>query len=181
VNEIKRWADASACERYRYVLFRGARAPRRLATFILRNPPPIDYNVADPEILRCQEFTEKWGCDGMIVLYAFAMRAREFSAIANQTRDWAVGPDAWSWFYQHFAVKPEGPVVCGWGEYGDTHGRAGEILRWLDEWGIDSYALGFLTSGQPRTLYASGIKRPLVPMKRPNSVGRMLFYPSTRR
>jgi hypothetical protein len=78
----------STCGTYRYELTRGPL--NRPAVFVMLNPSTADASIDDPTIRRCRGFARAWGCGGLVVVNAFALRATNPAAL--RTHPDPVGP-----------------------------------------------------------------------------------------
>lgn len=120
---------------YRYVLTRfwtPGSANASTAYFVGLNPSTADELTDDPTVRRCIGFARDWGCDGMVMLNAFAFRAtdpRDMKAAADP-----IGPDndshlrAWTWH-----PRPTDVVVACWGCHGDHKLRGRHVQQLLRE------------------------------------------------
>lgn len=73
-------ARISACGKYRYTLTRPARISnpsKPPAVLCMLNPSKASADIDDPTITRCWGFADRWGCDGLIVVNAYALRSTE--------------------------------------------------------------------------------------------------------
>jgi hypothetical protein len=61
-----------------------------------------------------------------------------------------VGPENRKWFDEHMREAHDGLVVCAWGVHGSYRGQDRVVLGWLNELGIQPYALAITKGGHPQ-------------------------------
>nr|WP_301108393.1 DUF1643 domain-containing protein [Sporosarcina sp.] len=59
-------------EKYRYLLECNWDNEQDKVTFLLLNPSIADYEICDPTLNRCVEFSKSWGYGGMKIVNLFA-------------------------------------------------------------------------------------------------------------
>ncbi|RYH03914.1 DUF1643 domain-containing protein [Salipiger sp. IMCC34102] len=135
----------SACETYRYALYRDwCDAPA--LTFVMLNPSTATEAANDPTIARCEARARSWGYGGLRIANLFAFRAtypRDLKAAADP-----VGPDADHWL--GLACAPSGLVIAGWGVHGAHLDRDQRVRALLKDAGTALHALGLTKHGHPR-------------------------------
>lgn len=161
-------AVLSACERYRYVLWR--EIPDQYGppcVFVMLNPSTADASENDPTIRRCIGFARSWGCRRLYVINLFAYRATKPDGM-KAARD-PVGMKNKEWIDQivEYATTnpdpdmPQGPIVCAWGNHGSYQAQDEQTLGWLDALGVDPVCLGITKDGHPKhPLYLKADTKP---------------------
>lgn len=140
-------AIISKCGQYRYRLERPGdlMATRGPAVFIMLNPSTADATEDDATIRRCRRFAESWGCNGIVVVNLYALRATDPRELWQHAA--AIGPRN----DQHLrnAVTGAGEVICAWGANArqDRVLAVTEILRAV---GAALRCLGTTKHGAPR-------------------------------
>jgi hypothetical protein len=153
-------AILSPCERYRYVLTRGAGAEQaqRWACFVMLNPSTADAIQDDPTIRRCLGFSRREHCDALIVVNLFAWRATDpMDLVAYDVRD-PVGTENGDYIRGAalLAHRTGGPVVCAWGAHGRYRNQDLAVLGWIEQLSVPTVCLGTTAFGDPRhPLYVS--------------------------
>lgn len=124
MDNIKRTAAFSRCQRYRYQLERrwDNDSPAKRVVFIGLNPSTADHRMDDPTIRRCMGFTRSWGYNVLTVVNLFAFRT-PYPAELKRTID-PVGP----YNARHLSrvIRSADLVIACWGRHGgwknqDTH------------------------------------------------------------
>lgn len=139
----------SPCRTYRYRLTRTWDGTRPQAVFIMLNPSTADAFVEDPTIRRCLGFARTWGCGGLAVLNAFALRA-------TNPRDMDRHPDPCGPDNDRVIIDTlltaHGPVVAAWGADRSmvTSKRAQRLINLIHTGGIEPVALAVTKDGHPR-------------------------------
>ena len=72
---IKKDAYISPCKKYRYWLSRKWNTDKGIILFIGLNPSTADDKRDDKTILRCIDFTRRWGYGGFYMVNLFALRS----------------------------------------------------------------------------------------------------------
>lgn len=158
-------AVISDCGRYRYLLTRQVGPGSRTATFIMLNPSTADATTDDPTIRRCIGFARRWGCGKLAVLNLFAFRA---TSPADMKRDNdPVGPENREWFDRSLQAPHAGQVICAWGVHGEHMGQDRAVLGWLEEHGVEPFALGITRDGHPKHPLYLPNSAELLPLRRP--------------
>jgi hypothetical protein len=143
----------SHCDRYRYLLTRGAgiEQAQRWMCFVMLNPSTADEYHDDQTIRRCLGFARRERCDGLIVVNLFALRATNPMQLqADGVRD-PVGPENFD--YIEFAVervRKHGLLVCAWGIHGRYMDQDLTVLGWIERAGVKPLCLGITAAGDPR-------------------------------
>lgn len=140
----------SPCGRYRYTLERPiALAPKRWLLWVMLNPSTADATTDDATIRRVISFTRDWGYDGALVGNLYAFRAtKPFDLWAHQTAGGnIVGPENDEHLNQ--LLRRSSAVVIAWGSHAERNPQRAEYVRRLLSRRLETYALGFTSSGQP--------------------------------
>ncbi len=140
---------------YRYALTREWH-PAPPAVFVMLNPSTADAFRLDPTLRRAAGFARAWGCGGLIVLNAYALRSTDPRELGRHPEP--VGP------YNDLVIGTVlvgyvGPVVVGWGADPavTATGRAGEVLDLIRSTRVKPVCLGTTKGGHPRhPLYVAG-------------------------
>lgn len=157
-----RAATISPCGKYRYDLTRRWGSGPNMG-FVMLNPSTADADVDDPTIRRCIGFAKREGCDGIVVVNLFPLRATDPTVLWATRYPDRFGPDSDTELQRHL-IMVDGPLVEAWG--GDAATRGGEAvemtLRYL---GSRLMCLGKTKDGHPRhPLYVKG-DAPLMPLR----------------
>jgi hypothetical protein len=143
--------DTPPCRAYRYALTREWAPDHPPAVFVMLNPSTADAWLLDPTLTRCRNYAIAWGCGGLIVLNAFALRSTDPRALRSHPDP--VGPDNDQVIASVLCAGQTGPVVVGWGadpalrQWG---ARDWEVIRLLHAGGIEPVCLGQTKAGFPR-------------------------------
>lgn len=142
----------SACNTYRYALWRSWDEVKPFVMIIGLNPSMTDDN---PTITRCTNFARAWGFGGVCVANLFAYRAatpRELMAVGEP-----IGPDNDAWLRQ--CSEQSGLTVAAWGNYGSHRNRSSDARQLLN----NLHCIRMNKSGEPaHPLY---LKASLLPIK----------------
>ena len=148
---MKKGADISSCERYRYSLWRIWDENKPLIGFVGLNPSTADGEFDDKTISRCIKFCEEWGFGGFYMMNLFAYRSTDSGMMMNEENP--IGDDN-NKFLAELGNKVQRVVVC-WGNNGAFRNRSNEVLEMLK--GNDLYCLAINQSGEPKhPLYVNG-------------------------
>lgn len=110
----------SACERYRYALWRDVYPGDLLqnppgtfgfAAWVGLNPSTADENDLDNTTRRCLKWTREWGCTRYVMLNAFAWRSTDPRGM--KSADDPVGPDN-DLFLKRFTANARF-IIAAWG------------------------------------------------------------------
>lgn len=138
ITEVPKGAEISECGKYRYILWRGdIKHAINPMIFIGLNPSTADATLDDPTIRRCWGFTQREGCDCLVMLNLFAFRATEPDDMKKQADP--VGPRNDGFLADPCGlvasrlVNPnvKGLVVAAWGTHGNFRGRDLAVRRML--------------------------------------------------
>jgi len=146
---------------HRYALAREWDAARPPAVFVMLNPSTADAFIMDPTVTRCRGFAITWGCGGLLVLNAFALRSTDPRRL--RTHPDPVGVDNDRVISAVLDAGEVGPVTVAWGSDPTLlrSGRAGQLLTLLREHGLHPQCLGMTKDGHPRhPLYVRGDTQP---------------------
>jgi len=122
---MKKGADISSCERYRYSLWRIWDENKPLIGFVGLNPSTADGEFDDKTISRCIKFCEEWGFGGFYMMNLFAYRSTDSGMMMNEENP--VGDDN-NKFLAELGNKVQRIVVC-WGNNGAFRNRSNEVLE----------------------------------------------------
>lgn len=152
----QRRALYSECERYRYLLEIIWRADLPLVQFVGLNPSTATHAIDDPTLRRCKGFARDWGCGGVLMTNAAALRETDPSMMLAHP-DPIGAENSAGWIASHPAER----VICCWGANG-SHRRLAEQVRAIHEvLGARAYALKLTSAGQPgHPLYLRGGTEP---------------------
>jgi hypothetical protein len=143
----------SACEKYRYLLWRIWDRKKPYVAFIGLNPSTADEMKDDPTVARCRKYAESWKYGGMYMLNLFAFRATK-PEVMKQVKD-PVGSENDAHILK--VVKEAGLVVAVWGNHGTHESRSIEVMKWVK----DLNCLKVNKSGEPcHPLYLKGSLKP---------------------
>lgn len=143
-------AVLSACQRYRYRLWRVWDHDLAPTAFVMLNPSTADATADDPTIRRCTAFARRWGAGGIVVVNLFAFRATDPEALveAHASGVDVVGPDAERHLDAVFSVADV--VVCAWGAHPlATPSRVAQVLSRIPR-ETEVTCLGRTKGGAPR-------------------------------
>ncbi|MYM92440.1 DUF1643 domain-containing protein [Rugamonas sp. FT81W] len=138
----------SACETYRYLLWRIWDESLPPALLLLMNPSTADETSNDPTVERQIRRVRMWPqigfpveVGGLVVANVFAYRETESEKLAglHQSGFDLVGPENDAMIVA--AAKRAAVVVCGWGKPGALGGRDRAVLELLRNEGIKPFAL----------------------------------------
>lgn len=148
-------AIISPCGTYRYELQRrrGIDYPERgAAVFCMLNPSTADASIDDPTIRRCRGFADAWGCDGLIVVNLYALRATDPRELRRHSEP--IGPE--NDFQLRSVARCLGDIVCAWGANADPS-RVRDVVAIFRDAGARLWCLGTTKDGHPRhPLYVRG-------------------------
>lgn len=151
-------ATFSACEKYRYLLWRRWSDDLPPLVVCLLNPSTADAVKNDPTVERCERRARAMGRGGLVVTNLFAYRATDPAEMKRQ--DNPVGPENDASIVAASAVA--GEVYCGWGTHGNFRNRAACVQFLLRS--VPIYAFKRTKAGLPQhPLYVS-YDEPIVPM-----------------
>ena len=153
-------ATISPCGQYRYTLTRPAKQlnPTGVsAVFCMLNPSTADATEDDPTIRRCRGFSERWDCNGIVVVNLYALRSTDPKGLWRHPDP--IGPENRFWLDR--IAREFGDVVCAWG----ANARPEHVEEAVALFRIARarlWCLGTTRSGAPRhPLYVRG-DQPLV-------------------
>ena len=108
------------------------------------NPSTADGRRDDPTIRRCVSFANREGCNELVVVNLFALRATDPSELKTHPAPVGAGNDGA--ILQ--AVRDADLVIAAWGAHGALGGRARHVLRLLGAHNL--FCLGATADGHPR-------------------------------
>ena len=163
-SDIRRSAILSSCGLYRYELRRWwVERPMSWVLWILLNPSTADAEEDDNTVVRCMNFSEAWGYDGLIILNLYAYRATDPTDLlaARMTGVDVHGPDRKLWYLK--AALTADLAVAGWGTNVLTD-VDGPIMRTaMQTFGLPLHYLRLTKAGHPgHPLYLPGGLTPQV-------------------
>jgi len=139
-------AEFSACEKYRYSLWRIWDVNKPYVLFLMLNPSTADDLSNDPTVERCERRVRKMsGFGGLKVANIFAYRATNPREMKRQPDP--IGPDNNAAIIK--LATEAGMVVCAWGNHASHLDRGKSVRSLLKENGIEPYALGITGAGEP--------------------------------
>jgi hypothetical protein len=143
-HEVKKYADVSACGRYRYALTRSW-AEGAFVAWVMLNPSTADAREDDPTIRKVMGFSKTWGYAGCVVVNLFAWRATNPQVLKLVTDP--VGPRNLAALRDWTNNKP---IVAAWGDSGGDIARrqAHQVRRFLSD--SPMLCLGKTKAGNPR-------------------------------
>lgn len=141
---IKRSADFSPCETYRYTLIRewDDSLPRLL--FVLLNPSTADAVNDDPTNRRGMGFARQWGYGSCVFVNLFAYRTPNPDEMKLAADPVGSNNDTFI-LAQAYASET---IVAAWGSHGPHRGRSFEVRRLLKNFKL--YCLGKTNAGEPK-------------------------------
>ncbi|MBS4020097.1 MAG: DUF1643 domain-containing protein [Dechloromonas sp.] len=142
----KSGAQFSACNRYRYRLWRIWDESRKPLVMVMLNPSMANADQNDPTVERCQRRALKMGFGGLRVVNIFALVSTDPAALYQV--DDPVGPDNDAAILE--AVRDAGMVICAWGTHGAHVDRAREVVALLRQAGVSPYCLAINGDKSPK-------------------------------
>jgi hypothetical protein len=152
-----RTAVLSPDRAYRYALTQEWNIDAPAATFIMLNPSTADALNSDATMRRCIGFARRWGCGGVLLVNAFALRSRDPAALRGHPNP--VGDHNDRVLASVVENSPTGPVVTAWGADPTmaSSGRGDHIVALLHSVGVEPRCLGRTKAGNPRhPLFVAG-------------------------
>jgi len=137
-------AVLSACQRYRYLLFRRWRGTGTTMWIIGLNPSTADAEQDDPTIRRCVGFAKRCGCVALYMGNLFGWRATDPAHLKRVSNP--VGPDNNDYLVDMASQSKW--IVAAWGANPIATPRGEEVQRLLR--GREIYCLGTTAAGAPR-------------------------------
>lgn len=127
MNYIKRHAEISECGKFRYTLMRMWQSKNSgLCVFIGLNPSIADGDIDDPTIKKCVRFSERWGCNELVMLNCYAYRATDPKLLKKA--GYPIGEKNDSFLYHMTVGVPKNRIICAWGTKVQPE-RATEVIR----------------------------------------------------
>lgn len=155
---MKSGAIFSACEQYRFRLWREWDASKPRVVFCMLNPSTATHTTIDNTIRGCLARAAAWGYGRLDVINLFALRStdpRELALVADPH-----GPGN----EQHIADACDGAglVICGWGNNRMVGHYGAVILTMMRKLGVEPHALAINRNGSPKhPLYVSHQLKPV--------------------
>jgi hypothetical protein len=137
-----KWLDSgavfSACDAYRYRLWRKWSEGRRMMMGLLLNPSTADARKNDPTVNRMEIRARSMGFDGLYIGNAFAFKSTDPTVMLAYQGD-PVGPEN----DQHILAMAEESelIVCGWGKDGVHQGRQEALLTLMKGFCLHAFRL----------------------------------------
>lgn len=158
---MRRSAIISACELYRYVLFRGWDESKPLLVVCMLNPSTADHEKEDPTLLALIHFARLWGYGALRVVNLYAFRSP--SPAVMMKADHAVGPDN----AEHITnallaaqTQGRGRLLAAWGNGGNADIGYGDRAAWFTSRarlnGLELICLGTTADRSPKHPLARG-------------------------
>lgn len=117
--------------KYRYLLECNWNTELEKVTFILLNPSIADYEICDPTLNRCVQFSKSWGFGGMNIVNLFALISTNPDVLIEH--DNPVGDENDQYIIN--AVKNSSQVIYGWGEkHGSIRNRDSIVKELLNKY-----------------------------------------------
>lgn len=138
----------SACQQYRYRLWRRWNDGRPVLVFIMLNPSTADGEQDDPTIRKCVGFADRAGYGGIEILNLFAYRATKPADL--KLAGWPVGPENDAHIHAVLDTYPS--VICAWGANGITRegwNRAHQVMDIVTNHIAQPMALKLTANGVP--------------------------------
>jgi hypothetical protein len=129
---------------YRYWLRREWDTSKNRITFIMLNPSEANADYDDPAVIRCMDFSQKWGFGSMEIVNLFALCTSDPSIMKKHQNP--VGPDNDNYIYNTTANS--NIIIAAWGNDGAHRNRSSEVLHLI--WDYDLYCMGLTKENQPR-------------------------------
>lgn len=149
IPELRRTAEFSPCERYRYRLGRywdnHLSPDESWVTFLMLNPSTADASIDDPTIRRCIGSGRDWGFRRVEIVNIFALRSTDPKNLRRV--DDPVGPGNDAAILD--ACQGASLVVVAWGNHGMYLNRGNSVLGTLRSCGITTKAFGMTGKNQP--------------------------------
>ena len=142
-TRIRRSAEISPCDRYRWWLRRTRMEGKGTICFVMLNPSTADGTIDDPTIRRCIGFAWRWGYSSLSVRNLFAFRATKPSQLLTACNP--TGGERGD--IELAAAKTADMVVAAWGA-GVPFGRDEKAIQLLA--GCQLWCLGRTKFGAPR-------------------------------
>lgn len=149
--DIKRSADFSPHQDYRYTLIRewDDSLPRLL--WVLLNPSTADATNDDPTNRRGMGFARQWGFGSCVFVNLFAFRTSKPNKMKHAP--FPIGPDNDTFILSQAHASET--IIAAWGSHGPHRGRAFDVRRLLKDFKL--YCLGTTKAGEPKhPLYLRG-------------------------
>ena len=148
---MKRGAEISECERYRYRLWRRWGLQDKTCCFIMLNPSTADGTKDDATIRRCVSFAKREVCSMLTVVNLFAWRCTDPKAMFRDklTMDVdIIGPENDNWI--RLEVNRADIVVAAWGAQKGIDDRVHQVKDLLQPGCSQLWCLGKTKHGYPR-------------------------------
>lgn len=160
-------AYISACNKYRYSLWRVWTPEKPLMVFVMQNPSKADAEDDDPTIRRCVAFALREKMGGIHVVNVFAYRATNERELLKV--DDPVGPENRSYLDNAMLVNQDGgKIVLAWGTpFGGAkliHNYT-ETIELFSHPKYNAHCLGETRGGHPRHPLMLRADTPLVPWR----------------
>ena len=136
----------SACESYRYLLWRDWGQGARRVGFVMLNPSTATEVQNDPTVERCERRARALGFDGFGVANIFAYRATDPKVMRAQGDPVGPGNDA---AIAQLAAGVD-MVICAWGTHGAHLGRGAAVQALLRGLNRPLHHLGLTKDGAPK-------------------------------
>lgn len=142
-------AVMSACETFRYRLWRRWEPESRVLMFVMLNPSTADASHDDPTIRKCIGFAKRLGYGGIEVCNLYAYRATDPRDLKKARYPHGALNDATVLGLAEITVNRGGQVIAAWGAHAQPN-RAQDFRVDFACAGIPLHHLGLTKSGQPR-------------------------------
>lgn len=149
---MKKGADISKCENYRYSLWRIWDESKPTITFIGLNPSTADYIEDDPTIRKCIKIATHLGAGGFYMANIFAYRSTDPSKLWKCNNPIGDENDEYLIKLANFSEK----IIACWGNNGRYLNRSDFIKSMFNN---RLYCLTINKTGEPKhPLYISSAK-----------------------
>jgi hypothetical protein len=158
---MRRAAEISPCERYRYWLEREWEKGKPTLVVCMLNPSTADAHQEDPTLLALIHFAQLWGYGGLVIVNLYGWRSPHPRAmmIAPARLD-EVNRQRGREAMLVAATMGQGRMLVAWGNDGDFEGEAQRFVDFAaDQVGVDLICLGTTLSGAPKHPMARGAHR----------------------
>lgn len=140
----------STCRKWRYLLRRQWEPGVEPLVVIGLNPSTADETTDDQTIRRCIGYAQAWGCGGLLMMNAYALRSTDPRGLWRV--DDPVGPENDEWLRHVAGLYPDTTFLAAWGAHCEP-ARAAAVAGLLPSLAC----LGLTKAGAPRhPLYMPG-------------------------
>ena len=148
---------------HRYTLFRYWGDPAHYCAFVGMNPSGADEVSVDRTVMKCCNFSARWGFGALYMLNAFALRATNSEELYLHSDP--VGPENDRWIREIAGAAAR--IVVAWGKPGGEFGRGKQVEAIVRE------------ACQPEWVFCFGRNRdgtPTHPLYQPNDKQLLPYF-----